>query len=62
MKLNEGQYIPNALEKKAAKLEDANGALLEALEVIAKHDGSDNFVVKHLVAIATEAIRKAQNT
>lgn len=34
--------------------------LLEALQTIAKHDGCDNFVAKHLVAIATEAIHKAK--
>ena len=32
MKLNEGQYIPNALEKKIAQLEAENEALRELLQ------------------------------
>ena len=40
--------------------EQINTDLLKSLKVITKHDGCDNFVAKHLVAIATEAIRKAE--
>ena len=59
---NNERMSGNDVVVRLRSLESQNAALLEALETIAKHDGSDNFVAKHLVGIANEAIRKAQNT